>query len=107
MPKVVFVETDGSEHEVDVAVGMTVMEAARNAAVPGVDADCGGACACATCHVHIDPAWSERAGLPGPLEEAMLDEAVGHDPYSRLSCQIQITPALDGLRCFLPVSQRK
>jgi 2Fe-2S ferredoxin len=81
------------------------MEAAVKNAVPGIEAECGGACACATCHVFVDPAWSEHVGPRTSIEESMLDFAPATSEQSRLSCQIKVTPALDGLIVRLPESQ--
>jgi 2Fe-2S ferredoxin len=105
MPKVTYIEHNGREHVIEVAVGATVMEGAVKHNVPGIDADCGGACACATCHVHVDAAWAEKTGKPGGMEESMLDFAEGVSPTSRLSCQIAMTAELDGLIVHLPESQ--
>ncbi|MGH6888182.1 MAG: 2Fe-2S iron-sulfur cluster-binding protein [Rhizomicrobium sp.] len=105
MPKIVYIEHNGKEHIVEVPSGWSVMEGAVKNLVPGIDADCGGACACATCHVHVDPQW---AGLLPPkqdMEETMLDFAQELQPTSRLSCQIKVSPALDGLVVRLPKSQ--
>ena len=81
------------------------MEAAVKHAVPGIDADCGGACACATCHVYVDAAWEEKTGKPSAMEESMLDFAENVEPNSRLSCQIKVTDDLDGLVVRMPESQ--
>jgi 2Fe-2S ferredoxin len=81
------------------------MEGAVKNGVPGIDADCGGACACATCHVYVDPAWTAALPAKTDSEEAMLDFALVTSPNSRLSCQIKVTPALDGLIVRVPVSQ--
>lgn len=81
------------------------MEAAVKHNVPGIDAECGGACACATCHVYVDEAWQAAVGEPAPMEEDMLDYASGVRPSSRLSCQIRISPALDGLILHTPERQ--
>ena len=105
MPKITFVEKSGAEHAVDGENGMSVMEAAIKNNVPGIDADCGGACACATCHVYIDAAWMEKVGKPEAMEESMLDFAYEPNEQSRLSCQIQISDALDGLIVRLPEFQ--
>ena len=105
MPKITYIEHSGKEHAIDAPVGQTVMEAAVKNGVPGIDADCGGACACATCHVYIDPAWTEKAGKPSSMEQSMLDFANDLQDNSRLSCQIRVTEALDGLVVRLPTSQ--
>ena len=106
MPKITYIEHNGAEHVIETPVGFTVMEGAVNNAVPGIDADCGGACACATCHVFVDDAWAAKTGDVGDMESSMLDLAEGLKPTSRLSCQIKITPELDGLIVHLPESQR-
>jgi 2Fe-2S ferredoxin len=105
MPKITYIEKSGKEHVIDVTVGMTVMEGAVKHNVPGIDADCGGACACATCHVYVDPAWTEKTGKPSGMEQSMLDFANDVEANSRLSCQIKVTEALDGLVVRLPASQ--
>ena len=107
MPKVTYIEFNGTAHEVEVPVGMSVMRGAVSNGVPGIDADCGGECACATCHVYVDAAWLDRTGLPvpGSQEAAMLSFAAVAEPNSRLSCQITVTPALDGLVVRMPEGQ--
>lgn len=106
MPRVIFVETDGTEHVVEVAAGMTAMQAAVSRSVPGIDADCGGSCSCSTCHVFVDPAWIDKVGRASGMEEDILDFAVNARESSRLSCQIKMTAALDGLRLLVPEWQR-
>ena len=105
MPKITYIEHDGKEHVVEAPNGQTVMEAAVKHAVPGIDADCGGACACATCHVYVDDDWKEQVGDPSPMEEDMLDFAFDVRPNSRLSCQIKVVEALDGLTVTVPERQ--
>jgi 2Fe-2S ferredoxin len=105
MAKITYIEHDGTEHVIDVADGLTVMEGAVKNNVPGIDADCGGACACATCHVYVDPAWTEKVGGPEGMEESMLDFAEDVEENSRLSCQITVSPELDGLVVRMPRSQ--
>ena len=107
MPKVTYIEHDGTEHPVEVPVGSSVMRGAVNNAVPGIDADCGGECACATCHVYVDPAWLGLTGLPEPdsMEASMLSFAAAAETNSRLSCQITMTEALDGLVVRMPEGQ--
>ena len=105
MPKIVYIEHDGKERTVDAAVGTTVMENAIKNGVPGIVAECGGACSCATCHVHVDEAWKEKVGPPSPMEEDMLDFAFDVRPTSRLSCQIKMTDELDGLVIRTPEKQ--
>jgi 2Fe-2S ferredoxin len=105
MPKITYVEFNGKEHPIEVKTGLTVMEGAVKNNVPGIDADCGGACACATCHVYIDAAWTDKVGSPSAMEESMLDFAENVEPNSRLSCQIKVSDALDGLVVRMPESQ--
>jgi 2Fe-2S ferredoxin len=105
MPKITFIDPDGTARTVDGEVGATVMETAIRNAVPGIEAECGGACACSTCHVYVDDAWRERVGGPSPMEEDMLDFAFDVRPTSRLSCQIRVTDALDGLVVTTPERQ--
>ena len=105
MTKITYIEHGGAEHVVDADNGQTIMEAAVKNAVPGIDADCGGACACATCHVFVDAAWMDKVGQPESMEESMLDFASERKETSRLSCQIQVTDALDGLVVRLPEVQ--
>jgi ferredoxin, 2Fe-2S len=105
MAKITYIEHTGKEHVIEVADGMTVMEGAVKHAIPGIDADCGGACACATCHVYVDPAWIERTGKPSGMEQSMLDFASDVEPTSRLSCQIKVSGALDGLVVRMPKAQ--
>ncbi len=105
MPKITYVEFSGTEHAIEVKAGLTVMEGAVKHNVPGIDADCGGACACATCHVYVDAAWTDKVGSPSAMEESMLDFAENVEPNSRLSCQIKVTEALDGLVVRMPESQ--
>ncbi len=105
MARIIFVEHNGTRHEVDAANGTTVMEAAVNNMVPGIDADCGGACACATCHVYVDDAWLNKTGSIDSMEESMLDFASDMKPNSRLSCQISVSDDLDGLVVTMPRTQ--
>jgi 2Fe-2S ferredoxin len=105
MPKIKYIEHNGKEHEVEVPVGWSVMEGAVKNLIPGIDADCGGACACATCHVHVDEAWLAKLPPKQDMEETMLDFAPEVDPNSRLSCQIKVTPELDGFVVKMPKSQ--
>ena len=105
MPKVTFIEHNGKSHTVDAAAGLSVMEAAVKNLVPGIDADCGGACACATCHVYVDAAFAGKIPEKSDMEQTMLDFANEVTADSRLSCQIKITPELDGLVVRLPASQ--
>ncbi|WP_371422112.1 2Fe-2S iron-sulfur cluster-binding protein [Tardiphaga sp.] len=105
MAKINFVDHSGETRSIDAEIGSTVMEAAIRNAIPGIEAECGGACACATCHVYVDEAWQERVGAPTPMEEDMLDFGYDIKPNSRLSCQIKITEALDGLVVITPERQ--
>jgi ferredoxin, 2Fe-2S len=105
MPKITYIEHDGKKRTVDAPVGSTVMENAIKNGVPGIVAECGGACSCATCHVHVDEAWKEKVGPPSPMEEDMLDFAFDVKPTSRLSCQIKVTDELDGLVVHTPAQQ--
>jgi ferredoxin, 2Fe-2S len=105
MAKITFIQHNGSEQTVDGVPGMTVMETAIKHEVAGIDADCGGACACATCHVYIEPEWREKTGTRQAMEEDMLDFAFDVRDSSRLSCQIKVSDALDGLRVKVPEKQ--
>ncbi|MBL9073432.1 2Fe-2S iron-sulfur cluster-binding protein [Tabrizicola sp.] len=94
---------DGREITLDVAEGTNLMEAATQRGVPGIIGECGGSMSCATCHVVVDPGWAERAGEPSPFEEDMLDiTEAGRQPTSRLSCQLKMGPALDGIVVNVP-----
>jgi len=105
MARITFITHDDVVHAVDAENGSTVMENAVRNMVPGIDAECGGACACATCHVYVDEAWIAAVGTPAPMEEDMLDFAYEVKPNSRLSCQIRVTDALDGLIVRVPERQ--
>ncbi len=105
MVKITFIESTGESRQVEAEEGSTVMETAVRNAVPEIEAECGGACACATCHVYVDPAWVEATGKPEPMEEDMLDFAFEVQPNSRLSCQIKVKPQLDGLVVRTPARQ--
>ena len=106
MAKITYVEFNGTEHVVDVPNGLTVMEGARDNGIPGIEADCGGACACSTCHVYVAPEWVGRIPAKEAMEEDMLDFAYQPDAErSRLTCQIKVTDALDGLKVFMPEKQ--
>src|SRR6185503_18985814 len=97
MPKITFINQDGSQQTVEAEVGATVMETAIKNGVPGIEAECGGACACATCHVYVDAAWRAKTGDASAMEQDMLDFAFEVRPESRLSCQITVKDELDGL----------
>jgi len=105
MAKISYIEHNGTTHTIDVASGQSVMRGALNQGVPGIDADCGGACACATCLVYIDPAWSARVGIMSEMEEAMLEFAENSGPTARLSCQIDVNDTIDGLIVRMPERQ--
>jgi ferredoxin, 2Fe-2S len=105
MAKITFIQHNGNEITADGVAGMTVMETAVKHQVPGIDADCGGACACATCHVYVEPDWVAKTGKRNPMEEDMLDFAFDVRDNSRLSCQIKVSDALDGLRVKVPEKQ--
>ncbi len=105
MAKITFEEPDGKEHPVDIANGQSIMEGAVRALVAGIDADCGGACSCATCMVYVPTEWRERLPAKQKDEQDMLEFCPHHDESSRLSCQIKVTDALDGLRLKVPSSQ--
>ena len=106
MPKVVFIEPTGARREIDAPVGVTLMEVARQNGVPGIIAKCGGACACATCHVYVAASWLEKLAPPEEIEEGMLESAWEPRANSRLGCQIEITNDLDGLEVTVPQRQR-
>jgi 2Fe-2S ferredoxin len=105
MPKITYIEHDGAVHTVEAELGSTVMETALRNQIGGIVAECGGACTCATCLVHVDEAWSAIVGPPSAEEEDMLDFAFEVKPTSRLSCQIKVTEALDGLIVRTPAYQ--
>ena len=105
MPKITYIEHDGTEHNVDAPVGTTVMNAALDNLVPGIDADCGGECSCATCHVMVAENWMPAVGQPSEAEESMLDLNPERQSNSRLSCQIPVTDELDGLVVNVPEFQ--
>lgn len=105
MTKILFIEHDGTEHPVEAKPGSSVMLAAVTNGVPGIDADCGGACSCATCHVYVQEEWLDKLGPVDPMEEAMLSLSTDRKDNSRLSCQIEVTEALDGLVVTTPEFQ--
>src|SRR5690606_29762535 len=105
MPKVTYIDHDGTVYEVEAEIGASVMETAIDNDVPGIVAECGGACSCATCHVYVDPAWGPRLPPPEPQEEGMLECALERREESRLSCQIRVTAELDGLVVRVPEAQ--
>jgi 2Fe-2S ferredoxin len=105
MAKITYIEHNGTQHAIDVKTGLSVMEGAVKNNIPGIDADCGGACACATCHVYVNEEWLDKTGDRSAMEESMLDFAEGVQENSRLSCQIKVSDALDGLVVTMPESQ--
>jgi 2Fe-2S ferredoxin len=105
MVKITFVDSGGSARTVDAEAGSTVMETAIKNTIPGIEAECGGACACSTCHVYVDEAWTAKTGEPSPMEEDMLDFAFEVRPTSRLSCQIKVQEEFDGLVVRTPERQ--
>lgn len=105
MPKVTFVAFNGERHEVQVPVGLSLMRAAQDNNVPGIDGDCGGQCACATCHVFVEAPWAALTGARTASEEEMLNFTAELRDSSRLACQITVTDALDGLEVTLPNGQ--
>ncbi|MFT5869000.1 MAG: 2Fe-2S ferredoxin [Paracoccaceae bacterium] len=106
MAKITYIEHNGTQHVVDVPTGLTVMEGARDNNIPGIEADCGGACACSTCHVYVDPEWVSKLPVIDPMEEDMLEFAYQpNSERSRLTCQLKVTDALDGLVVQMPEKQ--
>ena len=105
MTQITFIDAQGVARTVAAEDGSTLMETAIRNAIPGIEAECGGACACATCHVYVDPEWQDRLPAPQTMEEDMLDFAYDVRPQSRLSCQIRIKPELDGLVVTTPERQ--
>lgn len=97
MPKIIYVDAQGARHECEVESGLSVMEGAVRNGVPGIIAICGGGCACSTCHAYVDEAWMDRVDGPSTLEDATLGLAHDRRPTSRLTCQIEVKPELDGL----------
>ena len=105
MPRITFIEHDGAVHTVDAEVGATVMETALQNGIASIVAECGGGCTCATCLVHVDDTWMAVVGQASAEEEEMLDGAFEVKPNSRLSCQIKVSEALDGLVVRTPSYQ--
>jgi 2Fe-2S ferredoxin len=105
MAKITYIEFNGTQHIVEVSVGLSVMEGAIDNGVPGIEAECGGACSCATCHVYVDPAWVAATGNAEHLEKDMLECAMDLQDNSRLSCQIEVSDELDGLVVRMPELQ--
>ena len=105
MPKITYIEHNGKSHTLEVANGLTVMEGAIQNNIPGIDADCGGSCACATCHVYVDEKWFNKLPNKESAEEDMLDMAFEPKSSSRLSCQLTVSDELDGLVVNMPSKQ--
>ena len=105
MPKITYIEHNGKSHTLEVANGLTVMEGAVQNSIPGIDADCGGSCACATCHVYVDEKWFNKLPNKESAEEDMLDMAFEPKTSSRLSCQLTVSNELDGLVVNMPSRQ--
>jgi 2Fe-2S ferredoxin len=105
MAKITYINHGGESRTVEAENGSTVMENAIKNGIPGIEAECGGACACATCHVYVDEAWTDIVGPPSPMEEDMLDFGFDVKPNSRLSCQIKVSDQLDGLIVRTPERQ--
>ena len=105
MPKIIYIEHNGKSHQIEVANGLSVMEGAVQNNIPGIDADCGGSCACATCHVYVDEKWINKLPKKEDSEIDMLDMAFEPNKFSRLSCQIIATDDLDGLVVKMPSKQ--
>jgi ferredoxin, 2Fe-2S len=105
MPRVTYIEHSGAVHECELRTGTTVMEGALDNDVAGIIAECGGGCSCATCHVYVDPEWLEKLTPPDAIEEGMLESVLDRRENSRLSCQIEVRDALDGLVVRVPETQ--
>ena len=105
MPKITYIEHNGKSHTLEVANGLTIMEGALQNNIPGIDADCGGSCACATCHVYVDEKWFNKLPNKESAEEDMLDMAFEAKRLSRLSCQLTVSDSLDGLVVKMPSKQ--
>ena len=105
MPKITYIEHNGKSHVADVPKGLSIMEGAVQNNIPGIDADCGGACACATCHIYVDKNWYDKLPAKESAEEDMLDLAFEPNKFSRLGCQIIVTDKLDGMILKMPSKQ--
>ena len=105
MPKIKYIEHNGKHHDIDVPNGLTIMEGAVQNNIPGIDADCGGSCACATCHVYVEEKWFDKLPKKEISEEDMLDMAFEPKKFSRLACQITVEDKLDGLVVKMPSKQ--
>jgi ferredoxin, 2Fe-2S len=106
MVKIHYLEHDGTRHELEVAPGSTLMQGAVQNAIPGIEGDCGGACACATCHVYVPDAWRALTGEASAMEREMLECVNDYNERSRLACQIVVSPEMGGLTVEMPRSQR-
>ena len=105
MPKITYIEHNGKSHEIEVSNELSVMEGALQNNIPGIDADCGGSCACSTCHVYVDEKWFDKLPKKESAEEDMLDMAFEPNKFSRLSCQISVSDELDGMVVKIPSKQ--
>jgi 2Fe-2S ferredoxin len=105
MPKIIYIEANGTEHEVDVPVGTSLMQGAVNHLIPGIEGDCGGLCACGTCHVYVPEDWQSICGEADELEQGMLEFAYDVNENSRLCCQIAVTESMEGMRVRMPARQ--
>ena len=105
MARITYIEFDGTPHEVDVPSGLSVMEGAIDNNIPGIEAECGGMCSCATCHVYVDQAWAATTGSPANIEQDMLESALDLQGTSRLRCQSEVSDELDGLVVRMPELQ--
>jgi len=105
MPKITYIEHNGKSHTLEVENGLTIMEGAIQNNIPGIDADCGGGCACATCHVYVDEKWFNKLQKKENAEQDMIDVAFEPKSFSRLSCQIIVSDELDGLVVKMPSKQ--
>ena len=105
MAKIKYIEHNGKSHTIDVANGLSVMEGAVQKDIPGIDADCGGSMACATCHVYVKQEWFDKLPKKEDGEEDMIDMAYEPNEFSRLSCQLIVSDELDGLVVRLPIKQ--
>ncbi|MBV9153692.1 MAG: 2Fe-2S iron-sulfur cluster binding domain-containing protein [Alphaproteobacteria bacterium] len=105
MVKITYIDSEGTARTVEAEIGATVMETAIKNSIPGIEAECGGACACSTCHVYVEADWTAKTGEPSPMEEDMLDFAFDVRPTSRLSCQLKVREEFDGLVVRTPERQ--
>ena len=105
MPKITYIEDNGKSHVIEVSNGLSIMEGALQNNIPGIDADCGGSCACATCHVYVDEKWFNKLPKKESAEEDMLDMAFEPNKFSRLGCQITVTDKLNGMVVNMPSKQ--